>query len=313
MYNDAPPATMLAQVVRQDRFGEPTTRSRSRRSRSPRPGPRVLVYVMAAGVNYNNVWAAMGIPIDVIKARQKRRRAGGLPHRRLRRLAASCGRSARTSRTSRSATRSSSTAACGTRTIPWVKPARIRCSRRRPRSGATSRTGAASRSSRRCQDHQCLPKPPQLTWEEAAALHAGRRDRVSHAARLGAEHRRAPATSVLVWGGAGGLGSMAIQIARAAGARPVAVVSGDEQERVLQEARRGRRDRSPQVRPLGQAAALGRRRRQYASGSRARARSARRSGRRSARGKNPTIVFEHPGETTHADLDASCARPAAWS
>jgi NADPH:quinone reductase-like Zn-dependent oxidoreductase len=27
---------------------------------------------MAAGVNYNNVWAAMGIPIDVIKTRQKK-------------------------------------------------------------------------------------------------------------------------------------------------------------------------------------------------------------------------------------------------
>ena len=27
---------------------------------------------MAAGVNYNNVWAAMGIPVDVIKARQKK-------------------------------------------------------------------------------------------------------------------------------------------------------------------------------------------------------------------------------------------------
>ena len=32
---------------------------------------------------------------------------------------------------------------------------------------------------------------------------------------------------VLVWGGSGGLGSMAIQIARAAGARPVAVVSSE--------------------------------------------------------------------------------------
>ena len=39
----------------------------------PELGPRdVLVYVMAAGVNYNNVWAAMGIPIDVIKTRQKK-------------------------------------------------------------------------------------------------------------------------------------------------------------------------------------------------------------------------------------------------
>jgi crotonyl-CoA carboxylase/reductase len=37
-----------------------------------------------------------------------------------------------------------------------------------------------------------------------------------------------PDDVVLVWGGAGGLGSMAIQIARAAGAIPIAVVSGRE-------------------------------------------------------------------------------------
>ena len=33
----------------------------------PAIGPdEVLVAVMAAGINYNNVWAAQGIPIDVI-------------------------------------------------------------------------------------------------------------------------------------------------------------------------------------------------------------------------------------------------------
>jgi crotonyl-CoA carboxylase/reductase len=31
----------------------------------------VLVYVMAAGINYNNVWAALGIPVNVIAARNK--------------------------------------------------------------------------------------------------------------------------------------------------------------------------------------------------------------------------------------------------
>ena len=31
----------------------------------------VLVYVMAAGVNYNNVWAGLGIPVNVIAARNK--------------------------------------------------------------------------------------------------------------------------------------------------------------------------------------------------------------------------------------------------
>ena len=40
-----------------------------------------------------------------------------------------------------------------------------------------------------------------------------------------------PGDVVLVWGGAGGLGSMAIQITRAAGGLPVAVVSDDDKRR----------------------------------------------------------------------------------
>src|SRR5262245_28625870 len=64
---------MLAQVIRAERFGEPVDAFREEALTIPELGPRdVLVYVMAAGVNYNNVWAAMGIPIDVIKARQKK-------------------------------------------------------------------------------------------------------------------------------------------------------------------------------------------------------------------------------------------------
>src|SRR6185503_792894 len=67
------PSKMLAQVIRAERFGEPRDAFKQEALPIPELGPRdVLVYVMAAGVNYNNVWAAMGIPIDVIKTRQKK-------------------------------------------------------------------------------------------------------------------------------------------------------------------------------------------------------------------------------------------------
>jgi len=67
------PARMLAQVIRQDRFGEPKQGFQVEEIAVPaelRPD-EVLVYVMAAGVNYNNVWASLGSPVDVIKSRQK--------------------------------------------------------------------------------------------------------------------------------------------------------------------------------------------------------------------------------------------------
>src|SRR5664279_5008461 len=64
---------MLAQVIRPERYGEPRDAFVEEPLDIPTLAPHdVLVYVMAAGVNYNNVWAAMGIPVDVIKARQKK-------------------------------------------------------------------------------------------------------------------------------------------------------------------------------------------------------------------------------------------------
>src|SRR5260370_17148612 len=69
------PPRMLAQVVRQARFGDPRESFQVEEIDTPSPGPgQVLIAVMAAGVNFNNVLAARGQPIDVIAQRQ---RAGG--------------------------------------------------------------------------------------------------------------------------------------------------------------------------------------------------------------------------------------------
>ena len=57
---------MHAQVVRPDRYGEPVEAIRDEVLDVPELGPKdALVFVMAAGVNFNNVWAARGVPVDV--------------------------------------------------------------------------------------------------------------------------------------------------------------------------------------------------------------------------------------------------------
>ena len=77
------------------------------------------------------------------------------------------------------------------------------------------------------QAHQCLPKAPHLTWEEAAAptLVGATAYRML---RAWPPHTVEKDDVVLVWGGSGGLGSMAIQIAKAFGGIPVAVVSSED-------------------------------------------------------------------------------------
>src|SRR5580704_22527 len=72
------PERMLAQVIRPERYGNPSDAFAVEELPTPRPGPgEALVYVMAAGVNYNNVWAALGRPVDVVAARRKAGEAEG--------------------------------------------------------------------------------------------------------------------------------------------------------------------------------------------------------------------------------------------
>ena len=54
------PEKMAAWVIREERFGEPLDAFQLEEIEVPEPGAfEVIVRVMAAGVNYNNVWACL--------------------------------------------------------------------------------------------------------------------------------------------------------------------------------------------------------------------------------------------------------------
>ena len=74
--------------------------------------------------------------------------------------------------------------------------------------------------------------PPQMSWVDGAAL------QLNYATAWFALYRVhvRPDETVLVHGAAGGVGTATIQVARALGATPIAVVSTDEKERVAREA-----------------------------------------------------------------------------
>jgi crotonyl-CoA carboxylase/reductase len=77
------------------------------------------------------------------------------------------------------------------------------------------------------EDYQCFQKPDNITFEQGACAF------VSFATAYRQltgwyPHVVRPGDPILIWGGAGGLGSAAIQITRAYGGVPIAVVSSKE-------------------------------------------------------------------------------------
>src|SRR5918996_918634 len=72
------PDTMAAWVIREERFGKPVDAFQIEEMEVPEPGAmEVVVRVMAAGVNYNNVWAALGEPISVFRYHDEDHHIGG--------------------------------------------------------------------------------------------------------------------------------------------------------------------------------------------------------------------------------------------
>jgi crotonyl-CoA carboxylase/reductase len=270
------PAQMHAQVVRPERYGEPRDAIRDEVIDVPALGPNdALVMVMAAGVNFNNVWAARGVPIDVTKTQARWGEptdfhivgsdASGIVY---------------------AVGSDVSGLAVGDHVVvhagqwdaddPWVVEGND------PGLAASFRVwgydtcwGSMAQFTK-VQAHQCLPKAARLTWEEAAAptLTGATAYRMLHG---WPPNTVKPGQVVLVWGGAGGLGSLAIQLVALAGGRPVAVVSSPERGEYCKE--------------LGGAKAFGKAI-WDAVGEKA----------------SPGIVFEHPGQDTIPTSNFVCDR-----
>src|ERR1700759_2784456 len=72
------PATMAAWVIRAEREGEPMQAFQLEEMEVPEPDAfEVVVRVMGAGVNFNNVWAALGKPVSVFRYHEEDHHIGG--------------------------------------------------------------------------------------------------------------------------------------------------------------------------------------------------------------------------------------------
>jgi len=215
---------MLAQTIRSSRLGDPLHAFKLEEIDVPSPAEgEVLIAVMAAGINFNNVWAARGVPIDVIAAR----RAQGSPHE------FHVGGS--------DASGIVYAVGAGVANVkvgdeivvhpgywnpqdPHVKAGKDPMLAQSAQIWGYNTNFGSFGQFALAYEHQILPKAKHLSWELAAAptLVGTTAYRMLHGWK---GHEVESNDVVLVWGGSGGVGSQAIQIAKIAGAIPIAVVS----------------------------------------------------------------------------------------
>jgi crotonyl-CoA carboxylase/reductase len=213
------PPTMAAWVIRKDREGEPADAFQLEEMEVPEPAAfEVTIRVMAAGVNFNNVWAALGQPVSVFRYHEEDHHIGG-------------------------SDASGIVWKVGEGVTRW-KPGDevvVHCNQASyedpevhgldPMAAPSQRiwgyetTWGSFAQFCKVQAQQLLPKPENLTWEEAASYgltYFTAYRMLMDQASLQAGHK------VLIWGAAGGLGVFATQLCEMTGAQSVGVVSSDE-------------------------------------------------------------------------------------
>ena len=284
------PAKMYAWTIRRERHGEPEEAMRLEVVPTPAiEADEVLVMVMAAGVNYNGVWAALGKPISVFEVHKADYHVAGSD-------------------------------AAG---VVWAVGAKVKrwrvgdevvvhcnqddgddeeCNGGDPMFSPSQRIwgyetpdGSFAQFAR-VQSRQLMPRPQHLTWEECGCYTLT----LATAYRMLFGHRPhilRPGHNVLVWGAAGGLGSMAVQLIATAGANAIGVIS-DESKRdfVMQLGAKGAINRSkfecwgrlPEINAGGGYGEYMKKVREFGKAI----------WEITGKGNDVDFVFEHPGEAT---------------
>ena len=215
------PEKMHAWAIRRERHGEPDKSFQLEVVETPKPDSHeVLVLVMAAGVNYNGVWAGLGTPISPFDVH-------GAPFH----IAGSDA--------------SGVVWAVGDKVKRWKVGDEVvihcnqddgddeECNGGDPMFSTSQRiwgyeTPDGSFAQFTCvQAQQLMRRPQHLTWEESACYTLT----LATAYRMLFGHRPhilKPGDNVLVWGASGGLGSYAIQLINTAGANAIGIISDED-------------------------------------------------------------------------------------
>jgi len=214
------PKEMYAWTIRRERHGEPETAMQVEVVPVPEvDSNEVLVLVMAAGVNYNGVWAALGKPVSVFDVHKAAYHIAG-------------------------SDAAGIVWAVGNKVTRWKVGDEVvvhcnqadgddeECNGGDPMFSPSQRIwgyetpdGSFAQFTS-VQAQQVMARPRHLTWEESGCFTLT----LATAYRMLFGHRPhilRPGDNVLVWGASGGLGSMAIQLIATAGANAIGIISDD--------------------------------------------------------------------------------------
>ena len=220
------PENMHAWAIRRERHGEPDQSFQLEVVPVKKPDSHeVVVLVMAAGVNYNGVWAGLGIPISPFDVHKAEYHIAG-------------------------SDASGIVWAVGEKVTRWKVGDEVvihcnqdngddeECNGGDPMFSPSQRIwgyetpdGSFAQFTT-VQAQQLMERPKHLTWEESACytltLATAYRMLFGHH-----PHELKPGQNVLVWGASGGLGSYAIQLINTAGANAIGVISEEDKRQFV--------------------------------------------------------------------------------
>jgi len=282
------PRTMAAWVIRQEREGEPMDAFQLEEIEVPEPDAfEVIVRVMAAGVNYNNVWAAQGKPVSVFPYGDHPQWGHHIGGSDASGIVWKVGEGVTRWKLGDEVVIHCNQASYEDPEVHGLDPLAAPSQR----IWGYETTWGSFAQFTKVQAQQLLPRPQNLTWEEAASyglVYFTAYRMLIDQCRLQAGHR------VLIWGAAGGLGVFATQLCATAGAECVGVVSSQDKGKLVMElGATGYIDRN-------EYAGMMRRGDESPEEEKARFAESRRFAKavKQILGEAPDIVFEHVGRAT---------------
>ncbi len=282
------PSTMAAWVIRPEREGEPTDAFQLEEIEVPEPGAfEVVVRVMAAGVNFNNVWAALGKPVSVFGYGDHPQYGHHIGGSDASGVVWKVGEGVTRWRPGDEVVLHCNQASYEDPEVHGLDPLAAPSQR----IWGYETTWGSFAQFTKVQAQQLLPRPQNLSWEEAASYgltYFTAYRMLMTQCELQAGHR------VLIWGAAGGLGVFATQLCALTGADCVGVVSSEQKGRLVEQLG------AVAYINRGEFAGMMRRGGESPEEEKARFKESRRFAKALSEvlGGPPDIVFEHVGKST---------------